>query len=226
MREICGTYAQAQAIHEQGGHVVSTDEKTGMQALERIHPTLPTRPGLIERVEFEYRRHGALCLMANFEVATGKVIAPTIGPTRTEQDFVAHIARTIDTDPEAPWVFVVDQLDTHKSEGLVRLVAGRCGITDDLGEKGKSGILRRMATRKEFLEERNHRIRFVYTPRHASWLNQVEIWFSILARRALKRASFASLDDLKRRVLEFIKYFNAVVAKPFRWTYAGRPLQA
>lgn len=203
-----------------------TDEKTGMQALERIHPTLPTRPGLIERVEFEYRRHGRLCLMANFEVATGRVIEPTLGPTRTEEDFVAHIARTIDTDPDATWVFVVDQLDTHKSEGLVRLVADRCGITSDLGVKGKSGILRRMATRKTFLEQPSHRVRFVYTPRHASWLNQVEIWFSILARRALKRASFASLDDLKRRVLGFIDYFNAVLAKPFRWTYAGKPLRS
>lgn len=225
MRKVCETYAEAKAIHEQGGHVVCTDEKTGMQALERIHPTLPTRPGLVERMEFEYRRHGALCLMANFEVATGTVIAPTIGPTRTEEDFVAHIARTIDTDPDATWVFVVDQLDTHKSEGLVRLVAERCGITDDLGRKGKSGILERMASRKTFLEDSSHRIRFVYTPRHASWLNQVEIWFSILARRALKRASFGSLDELRRRVLDFIAYFNAVLAKPFRWTYAGKPLR-
>lgn len=195
-----------------------------MQALERIHRTLPTRPGLTERVEFEYRRHGSLCLMANFEVATGRVIAPTIGPTRTEEDFVAHIARTIDTDPDATWVFVVDQLDTHKSEGLVRLVAERCGIDADLGRKGKSGVLRRMTTRKAFLEDKTHRIRFVYTPRHASWLNQVEIWFSILARRALKRASFSSLDELSSRVLEFIDYFNAVLAKPFRWTYQGKPL--
>jgi len=197
-----------------------------MQALERLHPTLPTRPGLTERIEFEYKRHGSLCLMANFEVATGRVITPTIGPTRTEADFVAHIARTIDTDPDATWVFVVDQLDTHKSEGLVRLVAERCGIDDDLGRKGKSGILRRMATRKTFLEDKSHRIRFVYTPRHASWLNQVEIWFSILARRALRRASFGSLDDLERRVIEFIEYFNAVLAKPFRWTYKGTPLTA
>jgi transposase len=226
VRNVCDTYAEAQAIHEQGGHVISTDEKTGMQALQRIHPTLPTRPGLIERVEFEYRRHGTLSLMANFEVATGKVLAPTLGPIRTEEDFVAHIARTIDTDPDATWIFVVDQLDTHKSEGLVRLVADRCGIADDLGTKGKSGILQRMATRKEFLEDRSHRIRFVYTPRHASWLNQVEIWFSILARRALKRASFCSLDDLRQRVLNFIRYFNAVLAKPFRWTYAGKPLRA
>ena len=82
-----------------------------------------------------------------------------------------------------------------------------------------------MVPRKKFLEDTGHRIRFVYTPRHASWLNQVEIWFSILARRALKRASFTSIEALKQRLLDFINYFNAVLAKPFKWTYAGKPLQ-
>jgi hypothetical protein len=122
--------------------VISTDEKTGIHAIERRHPTLPTRPGLIERREFEYKRHGTTCLIANFDVVTGKAIVPTIGPTRTEDDFVAHITKTIDLDPDATWIFVVDQLNTHKSEGLVRLVAERCGIDDPLGMKGKSGIPR------------------------------------------------------------------------------------
>jgi transposase len=223
---VCSTYAEAETVHEQGGHVVSTDEKTGIQALERLHPTLPTRPGLTERIEFEYRRHGTSCLIANFDVVTGKVITPTIGPTRTEEDFVSHIARTVDTDLDATWVFVADQLNTHKSESLVCYVAEQCGIKDDLGLKGKKGILKNMATRKAFLEDESHRIRFVYTPRHASWLNQVEIWFSILARRALKRASFGSLDALRQRLEDFIEYFNSVLAKPFRWTYAGKPLRA
>jgi transposase len=207
-------------------HVISTDEKTGIQALERIHPTKPTRPGQTERIQFEYRRHGSLCLMANFDVATGKAILPTIGPTRTEKDFSEHIAHTIDSEPDADWIFVLDQLNTHKSESLVRLVAKRCGIEDDLGCKDRCGILKTMASRKKFLEDQSHRIRFVYTPRHASWLNQVEIWFSILSRRALKRASFASVQDLRQRLSDFIAYFNAVLAKPFRWTYAGKPLRA
>ena len=187
---------------------------------------MPTRPGKTERIEFEYCRHGTLCLIANFDVAMGKVLAPTVGPTRTEEDFAAHIEQTIGTDPDASWIFVVDQLNTHKSEALVRLVAEHCELEDDLGSKGANGVLKSMATRKKFLEDPDHRIRFVFTPRHASWLNQIEIWFSILARRALKRASFSSLQDLKERLLSFIDYFNAVLAKPFRWTYAGKPLQS
>ncbi len=205
---------------------MSVDEKTGMQALERLHETKPVRPGLVERVEFEYIRHGTLCLIANFDVVTGKVVSPTIGPTRTEADFAAHIAKTVDTDPDAEWIFVADQLDTHRSATLVELVAKRCGIEEGLGVKGKEGILKSKTTRKEFLQDPSHRIRLVYTPRHCSWLNQVEIWFSILARRLLKRSSFTSLEDLAARVLAFIQYFNSVLGKPFRWTYTGRPLQA
>jgi transposase len=205
---------------------MSTDEKTGMQALERLHETKPARPGLVERVEFEYVRHGTLSLIANFDVVTGKVVSPSIGPTRTEADFVAHIDRTIETDPDAGWIFVTDQLDTHRAATLVELVARRCGIKDEIGAKGKSGILKSKKTRRAFLEDPAHRIRFVYTPRHCSWLNQVEIWFSILARRLLKRASFTSLEDLRSRTAKFIDYFNDVLAKPFRWTYTGRPLRA
>jgi transposase len=167
-----------------------------------------------------------LSLIANFDVATGKVVSPSIGPTRTEADFVAHIDQTIETDPEAGWIFITDQLDTHRAATLVELVARRCGIQDELGTKGEAGILKSKQTRRAFLEDPSHRIRFVYTPRHCSWLNQVEIWFSILARRLLKRASFTSLENLRDRTVAFIDYFNDVLAKPFRWTYTGRPLRA
>lgn len=225
MEKLCDTYLDAPQLAVGGAHVISTDEKTGMQALERKYETKPARPGLVERVEFEYIRHGTLCLMANFDVVTGKVVHPSIGPTRTEADFVAHIDRTIEADPQGTWIFVVDQLDTHVSTSLVEMVARRCEIEEALGVKGKSGILKSKKTRRAFLEDDSHRIRFVYTPRHCSWLNQVEIWFSILARRLLKRSSFKSLEDLRARVLAFIDYFNAVLAKPFKWTYTGRPLQ-
>lgn len=196
---------------------------TGIQALERAAATQSMRPGRVERREFEYIRHGTLSLIANFEVATGRMLLPSLGPTRTEADFAAHIERTIASDPEAAWVFVTDQLNTHQSETLVRLVAAHCAISDDLGLKGESGILQSMATRSAFLSDPTHRIQFAYVPKHTSWLNQVEIWFSILVRRVIKRGNFTSVDDLQAKILAFIEYFNQT-AKPFRWTYTGRPL--
>jgi hypothetical protein len=221
---VCAVYQHAPAVAQQGEHVISTDEKTGIQALERAAPTLPMPPGLVERPEYEYLRHGTQCLIANFDVATGEVVAPTIGPSRTEEDFAAHIAQTIATDPEAPWLFIVDQLNTHKSEALVRLVARVWGLKEELGEKEKRGILQSMPTRAAFLSDTSHRIRFLYTPKHSSWLNQIELWFSILVRRVLKRGNFTSVVDLRERILAFIAYFNKTMAKPFKWTYKGRPL--
>ena len=223
---VCELYVQARALHAVGVHLMSTDEKTGIQALERKAHTLLMRPGLVERREFEYIRHGTQCLIVNFEVATGRIIVPTVGPTRTEPDFAAHIAQTVATDPTGKWMFIVDQLNTHQSETLVRWVATTCGIEMDLGVKGESGVLKSMKTRKEFLQDPSHRVRFVYTPKHASWLNHVEIWFSILVRRLLKRASFTSVEELRQRILDFIDYFNQTLAKPFKWTYTGKPLAA
>ncbi len=222
---VCQTYQEAPALAEQGGHTVSTDEKSGIQALERKYPGLPLCPGHVERREFEYIRHGTQCLFANFDVSTGHIVAPSIGSTRTEEDFVAHIAQTVATDPEAPWVFVVDNLNTHCSASLVEWVAAQCGGPDDLGIKGEHGILQTLATRRTFLHEPSHRIRFVYTPAHSSWLNQVEIWFGTLTRLLLKRGHFTSLEDLRRQLLWFIDHYNAVLAKPVNWTYTGRPAQ-
>ena len=226
VRIICEHYAQAPARAVQGVHTMSTDEKTGIQALERTHPTRPMLPGKVALDEFEYIRHGTLTLIANFDVARGCMVTPSLGPTRTEADFADHIARTVATDPEATWIFVVDQLNTHRSATLVRWVAQQCDIDTDLGVKGKTGILESMATRAAFLRDTTHRIRFVYTPIHSSWLNQIEIWFSILARRLLKRGNFTSVEGLRERILAFIDYFNHTLAKPFKWTYAGRPLVA
>jgi hypothetical protein len=174
VKTVCEHYAKALELHQGGTHLISTDEKSGIQALERLHPSLPMRPGNIERQEHEYKRHGTRCLFANLEVATGKIIAPSIGPTRTNLDFAAHIEKTIATDPEGEWIFVVDQLNIHQSEALVKLVAKECAIEVELDGKGNLGHIKAMASRRTFLQNPTHRIRFVYTPKHTSWLNQVE----------------------------------------------------
>lgn len=223
---MCQLYQQAPELLVQGIHVLSTDEMTGIPAWERAHGDHPMAPGKVRLKEVEYIRHGACCLMANWHVAKGQVVSPSLLPTRKEFDFANHTACTIETDPEAGWVFIVDQLNTHKSASLVRLVATCCEIDIDLGVKGSSGILKSMATRAEFLSDPNHRIRFVYIPKHTSWLNQIECWFSILVRRLLKRGSFVSVEQLKQRILEFIEYFNKTMGKPFKWTYNGQPRTA
>ena len=222
MATVCSLYEQARTLHEHGVHLICCDEKTGRQATERLHPTTPAIPGYIERREEHYIRHGPQCLIANFEVATGRILAPT----RTEEDFANHFLQTLRTDREGEWIFIVDNLNTHQSESRVHLVAVLCDLDQDLGKKGRSGILRSKASRAAFLADPGHRIRFVYTPKRASWLNQMELWFSILVRRLLKRASFASVDQLKERVRAFIEYFNRTLAKPFKWTSTGKALMA
>jgi transposase len=220
---VCTVYAYAPLLEALGGHVVSTDEMTGIQALERAAPTKPMRPGVPERREHEAIRHGTLRLIANLNVATGEVLAPSLGPTRTEEDCAAHSAQTIDTDPDATWLFLTDQRNTHQSAALVRLVAERCGVAADLGVQGQSGILRSLAARAACLADPAQRLPFLYTPKHTSWRNRIERWFSILARRVLKRGNFAALDARRERILAFIAYFNQT-AHPFAWTYRGRPL--
>lgn len=196
---------------------------TGIQALEHKYPDKLPLPGQCAKREFEYIRHGTTSLIGFFDVATGRVESPYLNQTRTEEDFVRAVKLLVSTDPDASWTFVCDGLNTHQSESLVRFVAEACGLEDNLGQKGKHGILKSKKSRAEFLHDPSHRIRFVYTPKHSSWMNQIEIWFGILNRKLLKRKSYLSVEQLTASIRRFIEQYN-LTAHPFKWTYAGIPL--
>lgn len=225
MSDISQLYLTAAELSEQGERVVCIDEMSGIQALERVLPDLPVRPGKVQRREFEYIRHGTQCLIASFDVVRGEVFSPTIGEQRTEIDFAEHLRRTLATDESVKrWHIVLDGLNTHQSEALVRLVVELEGLDIELGVKAKCGILQSMPTRTAFLSDSSHQIVFPYTPKHCSWLNQIEIWFSILVRKLLRRGNFSSKADLKAQILAFIDYFNRTMAKPFQWTFKDKLL--
>ena len=138
VESVCQTYLEAPAKAAAGAHTVSVDEATSLQAIERNAPDKPAQPDSVPKQEFEYTRHGTTTLTAGLNVVTGMIVCPTLEATRTEPEFVAHLARTVDTDPAAEWIFVVDCLNTHQSESLVKFVAERCGLPDALGKKTRA----------------------------------------------------------------------------------------
>ena len=202
--------------------MLSIDEKTGIQALERVEGVAPESKGLYRRKEFEYVRHGTTGLMAAVEVATGNIANHRLHPTRNEEDFLSFIETTVACFPEQDEiVLMVDQLNTHQSESLVRWVASQIGFEGDLGTKGYEGILRSMKTRKAFLMDKSHRIRFVYTPKHCSWLNPIENWFSKLQRHVIRNGNFSSVEDLKNKIESYISFYNRCLIKPLNWKFKG-----
>jgi len=225
--EICDIYLSAEELANEGVHVYSTDEKMGVQAKEHANPKQSMQPGCPERVDPEYIRHGTSGIIASRDVVTGEIVMPMIQPTRKEEDFLAHIESVISLFPGDKHIFLTDNLNTHMSESLVRLVARIDNIDEStLGIKDKSGILKNMKSRAEFLSDTTHQIRFLYTPKHCSWLNQIECWFSIITRRLLnKRASFKSVEELEAKINGFIDYYNQFLKKPFQWNFKGKLLR-
>lgn len=202
--------------------MLSIDEKTGLQALERLAGRAPESKGAHVRKEFEYVRHGTTGLMAAVDVASGQVVSHRLHATRNEQDFLTFIKATVAKfAKEDQIVILADQLNTHQSESLVRWVAEQTGFEGDLGTKGFKGILKSMQSRQAFLENENHRIRFVYTPKHCSWLNPIENWFAKLQRHVINKGIFASVDALKNRIEGYISFYNRCLCKPLNWTFKG-----
>ena len=219
IKDICQVYRNA--ISTPSEAFFSVDEMTGIQALERKAKDKPMEPGKPRAIEFEYIRHGTTCLLGAWNIAEG-TISGYCNPTRTEEDFLELIDRCVAQTPgKSKYHFVLDNLNTHQSESLVCYVAEMEGDIDKLGKKGKSGLLRDMESRAKYLRDSSHHIVFHHTPKHASWLNQIEVWFGILVRKSLRWASFRSIDDLNDRILDFMAYFNQTMAKPFKWRYAG-----
>jgi len=225
VKVVCQTYLEAGERHRQSGtHTVCVDEMTSLQATERCDKTKPPLPGQTAKEEFNYIRHGTVCMTANWDVVAGQLLAPTLSETRDNHDFAKHIEQTIATDPTASWVIVLDNLNTHCGEPLVRLIANQLDIDQSaLGVAKKHGSLKDMETRRAFLSNLTHRIRFVYLPKHSSWLNQIEIIFGVISRRVMRHGNFTSKGDLIDKLQRFMTYFNQTIARPMNWTYTGRP---
>ena len=198
--------------------ISSSDEKTGIQAISHSK-TSKMSVGKLKRIESEYIRNGTTCLIASRNIKTGKLNAYTLGQTRKEEDFLKHAQQIIATQPDKKHIIICDQLNTHKSASLVRWVASVCCDTIDLGTKGKQGILRSQKSRMDFLENEGHQIRFCFTPKHCSWMNQIENWFAILQRKVIRHGEFNSVDSLEKRIADFICYYNKILSKPVNWTF-------
>ncbi len=206
-------------------YVVSIDEKTGIQALGRIEQVAPVSKGGHIRREFEYQRNGTTTLIAGLNIADGKLINSVMGPTRTELDFYDFIKKTIESilskQADAEIIFMTDHLNTHISESLVNLMAKQNNVSTDLGVKNKKGILQNQIRRIEFLETENHKIRFIFTPKHCSWLNPIENWFAKLQKHVITNGNFKSVGELENKITKYVAYHNEWLCKTMNWKFRG-----
>jgi transposase len=217
--DVCQLYLDSFRLFEKNELVVSVDEKTGIQALERLNPTLFGRPGQTERREFEYRRHGTRCLIGSLIVPTGHIIG-SVTAQRGRWDFVRHLRDVVVKYPHIKkFHWVMDNLNTHWTLELCRYLA----VDSGCWSKGQEKELRTGKERRAFLTTGCSRHVVHFTPKHGSWLNQIEIWFSVLSRRVLRRGDFPSQEDLTRKILDYIAYYNSHFAHPYEWTYTGKP---
>jgi transposase len=205
--------------------LLSIDEKTGVQALERLEQIAPLSKGKHTRREFEYTRHGTTTLIAALNVGTGQLQNYLLNPTRTELDYYQFIDQTaqqiLDKEPKAHIIFLADQLNTHLSESLVVWAAKVNNMDTELGIKGKNGILKSMKTRMAFLENQKHPIRFTFTPKHCSWLNPIENWFAKLQKHVITNGNFTSREDLNLKIEKYIVFYNNTLIKPLKWKFKG-----
>lgn len=219
---ICQLILEAIRNDNASRHLISVDEKTGIQALERITADQPMQEGQARRLEYEYERHGTSCLMAAVDVGQGEIVYYRLHPTRTEEDFLIFIQGIVERFPaNEAVVLLADQLNTHMSASLVEWIAGQIGFEDDLGKKNYNGILKNKESRKIFLENPEHRIRFVYTPKHCSWLNPIENWFGKLQRHVIRYGNFSSVKELENKIESYIDYYNLCLIKPLKWKFKG-----
>ena len=217
-QDICQLYRQALRFYHEGRLVICADEKTGRPILQRRYPPQPVQSGKPEKREHEYSHHGVRALLASCVVPTGHLVWH-LGQTRTSADWAAHLANVVHQLPAMQrYDWVVDNLNTHWSLDVCRLVAAWC----DLPFAPKA--LERGVQRRAFLCDPTHKHVFHFTPKHGSWLNQVELWFSVLARRFLKRGDYASAYDFDTRLSDSLEVYNTHHAHPYRWTYTGQPL--